>query len=55
MAGLLPQHQAAAEVGGFWLFAVFLVVNAAAIAGCVYLVARYGRGDHQSETRTKTV
>jgi hypothetical protein len=43
MAALLPRHQAAAEVGGFWLFAVFLVINAAAIAGCVYLVARYGR------------
>jgi hypothetical protein len=46
VAGLLPQHQAAAEVGGFWLFAFFLMVNAAAIAGCVYLVARYGRQDY---------
>ncbi len=43
VAGLLPQHQAAAEVGGFWLFAVFLVVNAAAIGGCVYLAARFAR------------
>jgi hypothetical protein len=43
MAALLPRHQAAADVGGFWLFAVFLVLNAAAIGGCVYLVAKYTR------------
>jgi hypothetical protein len=43
MAQLLPRHQAAAEVGGFWLFAIFFVLNAAAIAGCVLLVARYAR------------
>jgi hypothetical protein len=43
MAALLPTHQAAAEVDGFWLFAVFLVLNAAAIGGCVYLVVRYAR------------
>lgn len=45
MAALLARHEAAAQVGGFWLFAVFLVVNAAAIGGCVYLVARYARAD----------
>ncbi len=49
MAGLLPQHQAAAEVGGFWLFAVFLVVNAIAIAGCVWLVVQYARATNQPE------
>ncbi|MCI0360333.1 MAG: hypothetical protein L0211_17800 [Planctomycetaceae bacterium] len=43
MTALLPRHQAAAQVGGFWLFATFLVINFAAIAGCVYLVARYAR------------
>jgi hypothetical protein len=43
MAALLPRHQAAAQVGGFWLFAAFLVINFAAIAGCVYLVVRYAR------------
>ena len=43
MAALLPRHQAAADVGGFWLFALFLVLNAAAIGGCVYLVARFAR------------
>ncbi|HEX5102240.1 MAG TPA: hypothetical protein VFV87_00410 [Pirellulaceae bacterium] len=41
LAGLVPQHQAAANVGGFWLFALCLLVNAAIIAGCVYLVARH--------------
>jgi len=53
MAALLPRHQAAAEVGGFWLFTAFLLINAAAIAGCIYLVARYARpaADHQSEAR----
>jgi hypothetical protein len=57
MAALLPRHQAAAEVGGFWLFAVFLVLNAAAIAGCVYLVARYARPDdkHQAPSVTEAV
>jgi hypothetical protein len=40
LAGLLPQHQAAATIGGFWLFALFLVLNAALIAGCILLVAR---------------
>jgi hypothetical protein len=40
LAGLLPQHQAAATVGGFWLFAIFLILNFAIIAGCIYLVAR---------------
>ena len=39
-AGLLPQHEAAATVGGFWLFALFLVLNFAIIAGCIALVAR---------------
>jgi hypothetical protein len=43
MAALLPRHQTAADVGGFWLFVVFLVLNAAAIGGCVYLVAKYAR------------
>jgi hypothetical protein len=57
MAALLPRHQAAAEVGGFWLFAVFLVINAAAIAGCVYIVARYARADddHQSQSVSEAV
>jgi hypothetical protein len=40
LAALLPQHQAAAEVGGFWLFALFLLINATAIGGCIYLVVR---------------
>jgi hypothetical protein len=40
LASLLPQHEAAATVGGFWLFALFLVLNFAAIAVCIYLVAR---------------
>jgi hypothetical protein len=43
MAALLPRHQAAADVGGFWLFALFVMLNAAAIGGCVYLVAKYAR------------
>jgi hypothetical protein len=49
MAALLPRHQAAAEVGGFWLFAVFLVLNAAAIAICIYIVARYARPDDKHQ------
>ena len=37
---LLDHHQSAVAIGGFWLFAVFLVLNAAIIAGCVALVVR---------------
>jgi len=51
MAALLPRHQAAADVGGFWLFAAFLVLNTAAIAGCVYLVARNARPDDNDQER----
>jgi hypothetical protein len=40
LAGLLPQHESAATVGGFWLFALFVVLNFAAIGGCIVLVAR---------------
>lgn len=37
---LKDQREAAATVGGFWLFALFLVLNFAIIAGCIALVAR---------------
>lgn len=40
LASLLPRHAAAAQIDGFWLFAVFLVLNALAIAVCVVVVAR---------------
>lgn len=47
LADLLPQHQSAASVGGFWLFAAFLILNFALIAGCIALVARSLRADGQ--------
>ena len=37
---LKDQHEATATVGGFWLFALFLVLNFTIIAGCIVLVAR---------------
>jgi len=40
MASLLPRHTAAAHVDGFWLFAVFLLLNAVAIGICIAVVAR---------------
>jgi hypothetical protein len=40
LQSLLPQHQSAADVDGFWLFAVLAALNGAAIAGCIILVVR---------------
>lgn len=49
MTALFPLHQAAAEVGGFWLFVAFLALNALAIGGCIYLVMRYTRPESSDE------
>jgi hypothetical protein len=40
LAALVDHHGSAASVGGFWLFAAFLVINFTVIAGCVALVLR---------------
>jgi hypothetical protein len=40
LASLLPRHSAAFTIDGFWLFAIFLVLNALAIAACIAVVAR---------------
>jgi hypothetical protein len=40
LAALVDHHGSAASVGGFWLFAAFLVINFSVIAGCVWLVLR---------------
>lgn len=37
---LYPRHAAALKIDGFWLFAVFLVLNAIAIGLCIAVVAR---------------
>ena len=40
---LLLRHASAAEVSGFWVFAAFFLLNAVAIAACIWLVVRYVR------------
>jgi hypothetical protein len=40
LAALLPQHEAAAQVGGLWLFLTFFAINAALVGFCFLLVRR---------------
>lgn len=48
--GLYARHAAAAQIDGFWLFVIFLVLNAVVIGVCIAVVARNLRplqeGDH---------
>jgi hypothetical protein len=47
---LYEQHARAAEVGGFWVFLLFLVVNAGLIGWCVRLVGRARKVDSTGTT-----
>lgn len=40
LASLLSNHAAAAQIDGFWIFAIFLLLNTLAIAICIAVVAK---------------
>lgn len=48
-ANLFDRHAAAAQIDGFWLFAIFLVLNAGAIGVCVAVVVRNLRPRQQRD------